>query len=81
MEVILLGQIPEAIFFALFLVFSKQLKEKRRLFTKFMCIEYILIMALFPFSWMFHILYTVMTFLTLKVLYKDKAQITDIFIL
>lgn len=81
MLVILLGQIPEAIFFALFMIFAKNIKEKRVLFTSLMCIEYALIMALFQYDWLFHVLYTIMTFLTLKLLYKEKAQVTDIFVL
>lgn len=79
--IIVLGQLPEAIFFALFMIFAKDIKEKRLLFTGLMCIEYLLIMSLFQYNWLFHIIYTIMTFLTLKVLYKEKSQITDIFIL
>ena len=78
---ILLGQVPEAIYFALFMIFTKRIKEKRLLFTILMIVEYILIMALFQYSWLFHIIYTIMTYLTLKILYKEKAQITDVFIL
>lgn len=81
MLTILLGQIPEAVFFALFMIFAKNIKEKRILFISLMCIEYVLIMAVFQYNWLFHILYTIMTFLTLKLLYKEKAQVTDIFIL
>lgn len=75
-----LGQVPEAIFIALFMIFVKNLKTKRVLFTLIMIVEYLLLMSLFVYNWMFHILYLVMTFIALKVLYKEKAQITDIFI-
>lgn len=76
--IVVLGQLPEAIFFALFMILAKNIKKKRLLFTGLMCLEYVLIMMLFQYNWLFHIIYTIMTFLTLKVLYKENAQITDI---
>lgn len=76
---ILLGQIPEAIYFALFIIFTKDLKEKRFLFIAFMIIEYLLLKICFPFDIKFQISYVIMTFILLKILYKEKAQITDIF--
>lgn len=79
--IVVLGQLPEAIFFALFMILAKNIKKKILLFTGLMCLEYVLIMMLFQYNWLFHIIYTIMTFLTLKVLYKENAQITDIFIL
>ena len=66
-------------YFALFLIFTKNLKEKRVLFIILMIGEYLLLKSFIHFDIWFQIGYTVMTFLTLKVLYKDKAQITDIF--
>ena len=76
---LLIGQIPEAIFFALFMIYAKGLKEKRILFIVLMIVEYILIMQNIYFNTYSHIIYTILTFLTLKVLYKEKCQITDIF--
>lgn len=74
-----LGQIPEAIYFVLFLLFAKRLKEKRILFVILMMVEYLLLKSFIHFDVWFQIGYTIMTFLTLKVLYKEKAQVTDIF--
>lgn len=74
-----LGQIPEAIFFALFMIYTKQLKEKRVLFVFLMVLEYLLLINVLIYNSWFQILYTFLTFVTLKVLYKEKAQITDIF--
>jgi len=79
MAELLLGQIPEAIYFALFMIFAKNLKEKRLLFTFLMIIEYIILTRIIMFNSWFQILYTGITFIILKVLYKEKAQITDIF--
>ena len=76
---IILGQIPEAIYFALFMILTKGLKEKRLLFTCLMILEYILVMNVEIFSTWAHVIYIGLTFVALKVLYKEKAQITDVF--
>lgn len=76
---LLLGQIPEAIYFALFMIFTKELKTKRVIFIILMMIEYLLAKYSNIFSVEFHIIYTITTFITMKVLYKEKSQVTDIF--
>lgn len=76
---LLLGQIPEAIFFALFMIYAKQLKEKRILFIALMIVEYFILINIFSQSIWFHVIYTFIVFVILKVLYKEKSQITDIF--
>ena len=76
---LIIGQIPEAIYFALFMIYAKGLKEKRILFTVLMVAEYILLKEFIIYNIWFQILYTFITFLILKVLYKEKAQVTDIF--
>lgn len=75
----LIGQIPEAIYFSLFMIYTKQLKEKRLLYTLLMIIEYILLVQIFPFNIWFQILYTFISFLILKILYNKKSQVVDIF--
>lgn len=76
---LLLGQVPEAIYFALFMIFTKEIKTKRITFIVLMVVEYILAKYSHIFSLNFHILYTIMTFITMKVLYKEKTQIIDVF--
>lgn len=76
---LLLGQIPEAIYFALFMIFTKELKSKRVLYIVLMIAEYILLKHFIKFSIWFQIAYTVVQFIMLKILYKEKAQVTDIF--
>lgn len=78
---ILLGQIPEAIYFALFMIYTKRLDKRCGLFISLMVIEYVLLLNALPFSIWSHILYFVVSYLLLKVLYKEKSQITDIFTL
>lgn len=41
---VILGQVPEAIYFSLFMIYTKQLKEKRILFIVLMIVEYLLIL-------------------------------------
>ena len=76
---ILLAQIPEAIYFSLFMIFVKQLKEKRILFIILMIAEYIMLKLFMSFNIYFQVFYTIITFIILKMLYKEKSQITDIF--
>ena len=76
---LLLGQIPEAIYFALFMIFTKELKSKRFLYIVLMIAEYLLLKHFIEFSIWFQIAYTIIQFIMLKILYKEKAQITDIF--
>lgn len=76
---ILLGRIPEAIYFALFMIFTKQLKEKRILYITLMVIEYLLLKYFIEYNIWFQIAYTIIQYILLKILYKEKAQITDIF--
>ena len=45
-----LGQIPEAVYFALFLIFTKNLKEKRVLFIILMIGEYLLLKSFIHFD-------------------------------
>lgn len=76
---IILGQLPEAVYFAIFMILVKGLKEKRFIFTISMVIEYLLILNILPYSIWSYVLYFVLSFLLLKILYKDKSNVTDIF--
>lgn len=75
-----LVQIPEPVYFSLFLIIGKNIKEKRLLLTGIMIVQYWLLMHIFPFNIWFQLIYTFMSFVNLKVLYKEKAQVTDIFL-
>lgn len=78
---LMLGQIPEAIYFALFIILTKELKEKRILFIILMIIEYILLKQVIQFNTWFQVLYFIISFIILKILYKNKSNVTDIFII
>lgn len=78
---LLLGQIPEAIYFALFMIFTKRLDKKQILFTILMILEYILLFNFTPVTIWSHISYFIITYMILRLLYNEKSQITDIFTL
>lgn len=77
---IILCAIPETLYFSLFMIFTKNIKTKRILLFTLMFLEYVILMITVPYNTWFHILYTFMTFVILKMLYKEKALITDIFV-
>lgn len=81
-EIVLLflEKICEAIYFSAFLIIGKGIKEKRILFTAIMIFEYLALKHFIHYNIWFQLIYTFMSFVNLKVLYKDKAQVTDIFL-
>lgn len=74
------AKFAEPIYFALFLIIGKNLKTKRLLLTCIMIFEYYMLTYIFPFNVWFQFIYTFIVFVDLKFLYKEKAQITDIFL-
>ena len=74
-----LGQIPEAIYCALFIITCKNIKTKRLLFVLLMIMDYLLLKEFLIFNSWFQFLYVILTFMILKFLYKDKAKVFDIF--
>lgn len=76
---IILGQVPEAVYFAVFMILVKGLKSRRFIFIISMIIEYLLVLNVLPYSIWSYVLYFVLSFLLLKMLYKDKSNVTDIF--
>ena len=76
---LVVGQLLDAIYFALFLIFTKNIKEKRLLFVFMVSVEYILLFQALPYQIWSHILFFIITYIVLKILYKESAQITDIF--
>ncbi len=70
----------EPIYFSLFLIIGKDLKNKRLLLTCIMIFEYYMLTYIFPFNVWFQFIYTFIVFVDLKFLYKENAQITDIFL-
>lgn len=76
---ILLGQIPEALYFVLFIIFTNEIETKRICFIASAILEYVLLLNAFPFDIWSHILFIITLFLIMKLFYKEKCQVTDIF--
>lgn len=78
---ILLGLIPEVLYFTLFLTFTKNIKEKRIKLFLLISISYILCVLIQQWQLLFYLLWGLSIYIFLKILYKEKVQIIDIFII
>ena len=76
-----LEKVLEAIYFSVFLIYGKKLENKRLLFIVLMTIEYLLLKSIIKFNVVFQLSYIFLSYIILKILYKDKTQITDIFLM
>lgn len=77
---LLLEKVCEAVYFSLFLIIGKNIKNKRLLLIGIMIFEYLALNHFIHFNVWFQLAYTFMSFVNLKVLYREKAQVTDIFL-
>lgn len=77
----LVVQLPEALFFSIFMILTKKLTRHKLLFITSMCVEYVLLMNAFPYNIYSKVLFFVITYCLLRLLYKNKSQIIDIFTL
>lgn len=82
-EILIIGNVVGAIlqplYFSLFVIFTKNIKTKRILFITIMTLEHFMLKYLCNISYdiNFELFYTILFFLVLKCIYKDKARITD----
>ena len=77
---ILLGMIPEVTFFTLFLIYVKNIKDKKIKLWILMAINYIAFIMIFRHKIICYILFLIFTYIILKILYKQRVQIIDIFV-
>lgn len=80
---IILGLIPEAIFFSLFIIFTKNYKNKTKniVFTLLMIIGYIILKQILPRNVYCQIIYLAYVPLLMFLLYKNKFHISDVFVM
>lgn len=78
---LLLGLLPEALYFSLFMIFTKKIKNKIIPFISLMVVEYILLFTFLRNTVFSHVLFFITTYCMLKTFYKEKCQITDVFTL
>lgn len=77
---ILLGLIPEVLFLTLFLTKTKNIKEKRLKLFIVIAIFYFVSMLIQQYKTIFYVLFIFLLYLSLKIVYKDKVQIIDLFV-
>lgn len=78
---IIFGLIPEVLYFTLFLIFTKNLKEKRLKLFLLIAISYFICIVVQQWQLLFYLMLIGFIYLTLKILYKQKTQIIDVFII
>lgn len=77
---ILLGMLPEVLYFTLFITYTKNIKEKRIKLFLLISVFYLLCITTIKYQILCYMAFVVSIFIILKLLYKEKAQIIDIFI-
>lgn len=78
---ILLGLLPEVLYFTLFLTYTKKLENKRIKLFFLIAISYFLCILVQSFQILFYILLIALIYIALRLLYKKKIQIIDVFII
>ncbi len=78
---ILLGLIPEVLYFTLFITYTKNIKEKRLKLFLLLSVIYFLCMLIQMYKLAYYISFIVLFYIILKLLYKQKTQIIDIFVI
>jgi hypothetical protein len=78
---ILLGMIPEVLYFTLMITFTKNIKEKRIKLFLLISIAYFICILVQKLQILFYMLLIASIYIVLKILYKNKVQLTDVFII
>lgn len=77
---IIFALIPEVLYFTLFIIFTKRYPNKRFLLFVLLLIGYIVLKIFLPINIYFQILFTLYVPVILKLLYKRKFHISDMFV-
>lgn len=77
---VIFALIPEVIYFTLFLIFTKNYKNNKIKLFVLLLIGYLILKIIFPLNIYFQICFTLYVPLILRLLYKDRFHISDIFI-
>jgi len=78
---ILLGLVPEVLYFTLFITYTKNIKEKRVKLFLLISVAYFLCILVQEYQILYYIALIVLIYIILKILYKQKVQIIDVFII
>lgn len=75
---ILLGMLPEILYFTLFLIYIKKIKDKKIKLFLGITIIYIICIMIIRYRLLFYFGFLFLVYGYLKILYKDKVEIIDI---
>lgn len=78
---VMLALLPEVIYFTLFLIFTKQYKNRRILLFFLLLIGYVTLKKIFPFNIYCQIGFIIYVPIILRILYKAKFHLSDMFII
>ena len=78
---ILLGLIPEAIYFSLFIIFTKDYKKNRILFAILLTLGYIALKQIFPVNVYCQVCYILYVPFIMWLTNREKFHISDIFVM
>ena len=78
---LILGLIPEVLYFTLFLSYAKNLKGKKVKLFLLLSIAYFLCIMISQYQLLYYVAFVGLIYLILKFLYKKKVQIVDIFLI
>ena len=76
----ILGLILQPLYTCLFILFTKEIKNRRIYFIIMTIIDYIIVQNTLTFRYgiVADLIYVVLMYLNLKILYNNKARITDL---
>lgn len=77
----LLGMLPDAVYFTMSLIVAKNIKEKRWILFLLICISYAGLVMITRYNTMCYFLFIFILYGILMIIYKDRTQITDVFLI
>ena len=77
---IFVGMLPEIIYFTKFMEYTKNIKEHRIKFFLLMTLTYILCVLVSQYKILYYVAFIFISYLVMKLIYKNKTQIIDIFV-
>lgn len=75
---LVLGMIPEVLYFTLFLSFTKKVKNKKVVLFLLLALGYVLLIMICRYELLFYLTYVVYSYIIMKMLFK--SHIIDIFV-
>lgn len=77
---IVLGLLPEVLYFTMFLIYAKKIEKKKILLFLFISVAYFVCLQIKNYVIIHYVIFVALVYLILKILYKSKTQIIDIFV-